>query len=388
MNVLLLVDSVRPPMTGIGRYVYELGRRLPQIKGVEQTFYYDLADGVVEPHELDARAVAPAPRSRLRANVTRTAGRIAGDLFRKYGVTPPGRPQLRVPTAANLVSHGPAFVLPPGDGPRVVTVADLSVLEFQPMHPKARIARIIRELKRTLRYADRLLTFSEFTRQELITRCNCDPARVDAVPLGADASFKPRKAPELVEPLARYGLAPGGYCLSVGTIEPRKQIDVTLDAFEKLDPALCRQFPLVLIGDRGWLSEQTHKRIAAMIERGHARYLGFVPQADLPFLYSGAKVCLYTSIYEGFGLPALEAMASGVPLIVTRAASLPEVCEDGADIVPSFGGELLVEGIEQVLTDESHATIRARLALARSNQFSWERTARETVAVYRKALGG
>ena len=389
MKALLLVDMVRAPLTGIGRYVYELASHLPHVAAVERVYYYDWADGFMSPLALRTRAMTKQPLSATR-RLTRArcyAHRMAAGVARRIGLPEPAFRRARLTSRENLVCHGPAFALPPGTGPRVVTIADLSVLTHPQFHPGLRVKMILRDINASIRQADRLITFSEFTRYELIDQMGVDPARVHAVPLAADSAFMPRCADAVAPVLARYGLTWGGYCLSVGTIEPRKQIDSMLDAFERLEPALKNRYPLALIGDRGWLSDATHRRINALAHQGQVRYLGFLPQEDLPLVYSGAAACLYMSLYEGFGLPAVEAMASGVPLVTMRATSLPEVCGDGAILVTPGDIDAFSEAITRVLTDHTCATKLAQRGRAVAMQYGWERTTRETVSIYQQALG-
>lgn len=389
MKALLLVDMVRAPMTGIGRYVYELAGHLPHVAAVEQVYYYDWVDGFMSPLALRTRAMANQPLSVAR-RLTRArcyAHRMAAGVARRIGLPEPAFRRARGPSRENLVCHGPAFALPPGTGPRVVTIADLSVLTHPEFHPGLRVKMLLRDINASIRQADRLITFSQFTRNELIDQMGVDPARVHAVPLAADSAFMPRCADAVAPVLARYGLTWGGYCLSVGTIEPRKRVDWMLDAFERLEPALKNRYPLALIGDRGWLSDATHRRINALAHQGQVRYLGYLPQEDLPLVYSGAAACLYTSLYEGFGLPAVEAMASGVPLVTMHATSLPEVCGDGAILVMPGDIDAFSEAITRVLTDHTCAMKLAQRGRAVAMQYGWERTTRETVSIYQQALG-
>ncbi|WP_448509614.1 glycosyltransferase family 4 protein [Immundisolibacter sp.] len=388
MNVLLLVDMVRAPLTGIGRYVYELAGHLPRVAAVERACYYDWADGFVSPLALRARAMTtPLSATRRLTRARCYAHRMAAGVARRIGLPEPAFRRTRAPSRENLVCHGPAFALPPGSGPRVVTIADLSVLTHPEFHPALRVKMLSRDIYASIRQADRLITFSQFTRNELVARMGVDPTRVHAVPLAADSAFMPRCADAVAPVLARYGLTWGGYCLSVGTIEPRKRVDSMLDAFERLEPALKNRYPLALIGDRGWLSDATHRRISALARQGQVRYLGYLPQQELPLVYSGAAACLYTSLYEGFGLPAVEAMASGVPLVTMRAASLPEVCGDGAILVTPDDIDAFSGAITRVLTDHACAMRLAQRGRAIATQYGWERTARETVSVYQQALG-
>lgn len=385
MKVLLSVDTVRAPLTGIGRYVYELARHLPGEPNVSRVYQHDTVAGLLSPAALNRRAdrqdASVIRKQRHRA--LRLALRTIERLTRQIPLPTVGS---RLPVGPDLIAHGPAFALPPGNSRKVVTIADLSVIRYPQFHPQLRVKVVGSDIERALREADHLLTFSEFTRTELIDQLHCPPERVTAVPLAADASFTPRPAEAVQDTLQRYGLAWRGYCLSVGTIEPRKQIDCLLDAFVSQKPELQRHFPLALIGDPGWLSQATHERIDRLAATGRAHYLGYVPQEDLPLLYNGAAVCLYTSIYEGFGLPAVEAMASGVPLITTTAASLPEVCGDGAVLVPPNDADALSEALTAVLTEPEFAFDRVARGLAAARRFSWERTVTETVQVYCRVL--
>lgn len=385
MKVLLSVDTVRAPLTGIGRYVYELARRLPAEPNVSRVYRHDTVAGLLSPATLQQRAnrLDASVIQKQRHRALRLALRVAERLKRRIPLPSVGS---RLPVGPDLIAHGPAFALPPGYSRKVVTIADLSVIRYPQFHPKLRVKVVGGDIERALREADHLLTFSEFTRTELIDQLHCPPDRVTAVPLAADVHFTPRPAPAVQDTLQRYGLVWREYCLSVGTIEPRKQIDCLLDAFESQKPDLQRRFPLALIGDPGWLSGPTHERIDRLAAAGKARYLGYVPQQDLPLLYNGAAVCLYPSIYEGFGLPAVEAMASGVPLITTTAASLPEVCDDGAVLVPPSDSDALAKALTAVLTDPEFAIDRVARGLAAAGRFSWERTVTETAQVYRRVL--
>lgn len=385
MKVLLSVDTVRPPLTGVGRYVYELARRLPAEPDVELAYFHDAVQGLLSPNALTRRANGPpaSTAQQQRHRAARLAVRIRNGLTRRLPGLLRGK---RLPRGQDLVAHGPAFALPPGDSRKVVTIADLSVLRFPQFQPPLRVKVVSGDIERALREADHLLTFSAFTRSELIDELRCPPERVTAVPLAADARFTPRTAEMAADALRRYDLAWGEYCLCVGTIEPRKGIDWLLNAFCSLKPALQRRFPLALIGDAGWLSHATHKRIHQLASTGKVRYLGYVPQADLPFLYNGAAACLYPSRYEGFGLPAVEAMASGRPLITTTAASLPEVCDDGAILVMPGDNEALTAALTELLTDPDRASALATRGLTAARRFTWERTVTETLRVYRQVL--
>ena len=229
-----------------------------------------------------------------------------------------------------------------------------------------------------------VITDSEATRIEVLEYLNWPAAKVTAVPLGVSPLFKPMPAGEIAACLHRYGLTPFRYGLCVSTLEPRKKIDQLLRAYENLPAKLRQQFPLVLIGSAGWQSESLHAEIERLSRQGWLRYLGFVPEADLPFLYSGARSFFYTSIYEGFGLPVLEAMASGVPIVAANRTCLPEVTRGAALLVDPEDVAALTEAAMQCLEDVEWRLGATKLGLSIATSYTWDRCIASTVAIYKE----
>jgi len=186
--------------------------------------------------------------------------------------------------------------------------------------------------------------------------------------------------------LARFGLVPGEYVLSVGTLEPRKNLPALFAAHAGLPEALRQRFPLVVAGMRGWHQAEALNASSAAMARGELRLLGYVPDAAVPDLYAGAAAFAYPSRYEGFGLPPLEAMASGVPVITSNRTSLPEVVGSAGLMVDPDDVDGLREGLRRLLEDRVFAATLGEAGRLRSRSFSWERCARETQAVYAKVL--
>ena len=187
--------------------------------------------------------------------------------------------------------------------------------------------------------------------------------------------------------LERHQLVPGGYLLAVGTLEPRKNLLRTIDAYTGLPQKLRSSTPLVIAGMRGWLAQDLESRIRQYEQRGEVRWLGYVPADELPLLYSGAAMLVYPSLYEGFGLPVLEAMASGIPVITSNRASLPEVAGDvGVMINPEDFGELRTH-MQRLLEDRAEAGRLGRLGVERARLFTWQACADKTLAVYRAVVG-
>jgi alpha-1,3-rhamnosyl/mannosyltransferase len=183
--------------------------------------------------------------------------------------------------------------------------------------------------------------------------------------------------------LQQYALEHGNYSLCVSTIEPRKKIDALLDAYSCLPHDLRRRYPLVLIGSVGWKCEALHQRIERCCAEGWVNYFGYVPEADLPVLYAGARLFVYPSNYEGFGLPVLEAMASGVPVVTSDCSSLPEVAGGAALLVDPDEVDSLADCVQRGLTDEEWRLSASSHGLNVASRFTWDRCVEETVQVYR-----
>ena len=234
--------------------------------------------------------------------------------------------------------------------------------------------------------ADALITDSEFTRQELASYFSWPIERIHTVPLASSPEFYPRPAEAINATLAKHGLQANGYTLFVGTIEPRKNIETLLAAYSRLPLSLRTRWPLILTGYHGWRSDAIHQKLESARREGWAHYLGFVPSGDLPLLFSGARLFAFPSLYEGFGLPVLEAMSSGVPVVCSNSSSLPEVAGDAALMCAPMDDIELTRLLQIGLTDNTWRQAAITKGLRHAESFSWERCARETLQVYRRVI--
>ncbi|UXH41318.1 glycosyltransferase family 4 protein [Pseudomonas promysalinigenes] len=376
MKLILSVEPVRFPLTGIGRYTYELATRLQRSSEINDLQFF--AGRRFLPSLPTAADQSDAVHG-LKRLVQKNA--VAVEAYRRL------MPYLRkraLKGHEDHLYHSPNYYLPPFAGPSVATFHDLSPFTWAHCHAP-QIARFLqKELTLTLQRADALITDSHYTRQELADYFGWPIERIHAVPLASSPEFHPRSADSLREALARYGLQAGGYSLFVGTIEPRKNLETLLDAYGKLPVALRQRWPLILTGYHGWRSEAIHQRIAQAQQQGWARYLGFAASEDLPLLYAGARLFTFPSHYEGFGLPVLEAMSSGVPVVCSNSSSLPEVAGQAALMCAPGDVDGLSALLRQGLEDENWRLAAVQQGLTHAAGFSWERCAQATIEVYRK----
>lgn len=387
MRVILGVESLRPPVTGIGAYTRALCMGLPQSEHVDEVLCF--ADtGFIGPTTRFVPSPVSSGRSassRLRQFVSSVPGAYAARCLMRNGFF---RAATRGLTAKKTIYHEPVYILKPFQGASVATIHDLSHIHYPDFHPRERVRFMERQLPKTLARANRLLTDSEFVRQELVTILGVSPERVTAIPLGVDGCFKPRGPEETKSVLGGYGLEPDRYILAVATLEPRKNLAGLIKAFSRLPGNLRRRYPLALAGGRGWRCGNLERTLDALESEGGVRRLGYVPAQDLPLLYSGASVFAYPSFYEGFGLPPLEAMASGVPVLSSRGSSLTELVDDAGILVDPHDEDNIVLELEHLLEDEDLRHVLALKGLHRAAMFSWDKCVRETVGVYQQVLGG
>lgn len=383
IDLILGVDSINAPITGIGRYALELARGLPQHPAINRVRYFALRGWVPLQGLLEAESGASAQAASLRPSLrTRLAGnRVA---VRVYHALIPQLQRWQLRAEQGAIYHSPNYFLPPFPGRTVATIHDLSHHLHPQFHPAARIDYMRSALPDCLRRADHLITDAESVRQELVEHFGYPAERITAISLGASPSFRPHSPQEASARIAQWDLQPQGYGLYVGTIEPRKNLDRLLTAYEALPQALRQRYPLVLAGGSGWRSEHTHQRIARAASAGWLRYLRYVSQEDLPALYAGARVFVYPSLYEGFGLPVLEAMASGLPVITSNCSSLPEVVGSAALQVHPEDVTALAQAIARALQDDPWRVHARAAGLQRSRQFSWQRCVEQTVQTYQR----
>ena len=263
--------------------------------------------------------------------------------------------------------------------PVVLTVHDLIGMLFP--HNLPPVARLYwgRWLPMTIRRANHIIADSDHTRNDLIRLLGLPAERISVVHLGVDRTFRPLQRPALAALRHKYDLAEP-CLLYVGTLDPRKGLDTLITAFGLLAARIPHH--LVIAGQKGWYVDALFRQVEALGVGRRVHFTGYVADDDLPTLYNLADLFVFPSRYEGFGLPVLEAMACGTPVVCSNASSLPEVAGEAALLVPSDDAPALAAAVESVLGQPTLADQMRAQGLARAKRFSWEETARRTARVY------
>jgi len=284
--------------------------------------------------------------------------------------------------------HCPDFVLPPLRRARgILTVHDLAFL-MRPDCADGRLRAYLEEVvPRSVRRADFIIADSENTRNDLVVLLGVKPSSVSVVPGGVEERFKPIADPaQLQRARDRLGVANAPFLLAIGVIEPRKNLNRLMDAFRALKERgnVPADLKLVLAGGKGWLYDDIFDHHASSPVRDDILLPGFVSDDLLPAIYSLAEALAFPSLYEGFGLPILEAMACGTPVVASRSSCLPEVAEGAALMVDPNNVEGLSSALEQVLLDGAVRTRLVDQGFERARQYTWKRAAEQLLGVYRQ----
>jgi glycosyltransferase involved in cell wall biosynthesis len=276
--------------------------------------------------------------------------------------------------------HGTLNVIPFAcPVPGIVTVHDLAFIRFPHTFRSYNRTYLDFATRLSVRRAARVLAVSEHTKHEVVGLLGVPPERVVVTPNAARAHFRPPDAATLAQFRARKEL-PEQFVLYVGTLEPRKNLTTLLDAYSQV--VRSSNAPLIVGGGKGWLYDAVFERLEALGLRDRVHFVGYLDEEDLPLWYAAATVFVFPSLYEGFGMPPLEAMACGTPVVTSNTTSLPEVVGDAGLMVSPRDADALAEALLRMLRDaDLRAELRAR-GLQRARAFSWRASAERTLHAY------
>jgi len=305
----------------------------------------------------------------------------------------PSNKWLRTPLALGLASlkkkldilHVQYFAPPVFRGKLVVTIHDICFSPYPYFFSKQELLAF-RFVKDGLKKASRIIAVSHFTKNELIQKMGISPDRIDVIYNGVSGIFKPAESKEAISNIkARYGIR-GDYILYVGRLNARKNLINIIKAYSLLKNEIIRKYKLVFVGKQSFGKEIIIKTMQDLKMTEDIIITDYVPVQDLPLLYNGAEIFVYPSFYEGFGLPVLEAMACGVPVITSNTSVFPEIAGDAAVMIEPCNVQQLSEAMERLLGDADMRQKSSQTGLKRASEFSWENTAIFTLQSYNKAL--
>jgi glycosyltransferase involved in cell wall biosynthesis len=372
VSIYIDVSAAVHAKAGIGRYAACLARALIELQPARFALFYNRGRDTVPPAGLEAM---PACTVRAGYKPWRMAvwlGQLARVGFDRL-----------VPGAE--LFHATEHLLPPlHSAATVLTVHDMIFTLFPQTQKRLNFWYLNATMPLYCRRADAIITVSECSKQDIVTHYHLDPAKVTVIHEAAGPEFRPASAADQERVRQRYGL-PEQFLIHVGVIEPRKNLIRLVEALQRLrDEGLS--IPLVVVGPKGWLYGDFFQRLEQLQVRDAVCFPGYVPLADLAAVYSAARLAAMPSVYEGFGLPVLEAMACGTPVVCSSASSLPEIGGDAARYFDPLSEEEIAAAIRAVWTDPTlHAAMRHQ-GLAQASLFSWQRAAHETLAVYERIL--
>ncbi len=370
--MLIGVDGryIQDHFPGIGRYTYNLIRSLAEIAPRDR--FLVLYDPKAPNRRYHLSALASYPNIELVPVEVSTLS-----LAEQYRL-----PSLIKGLKVDLL-HWPYYIKPYLLAlPSVVTLYDL-IPKIYPQYMPSAWARLAFEVavRLAIRNARRVISVSHSAKRDVVRLLGVRPSQVSVTPLGVEGRFRPLGEGVLATARDRYGL-PERYVLYLGINKPHKNLVRLVEAFSKVETS----YPLVLAGREDPRYPQAREAVARLGVEERVIFLGEVADGDLPALYSGATLFVFPSLYEGFGLPVLEAMACGTPMVCSKASSLPEIVGSAALMVDPFDTASLAEAMGRALGDGSlRATMREK-GLERAAGFTWERTARETLSIYEEAL--
>ena len=352
--------------TGVGHYTDALSDWLARTHSDHQ---YEL----ISPFNFDF-----GPRSEKPENLAKFFTPVRSK-FRKWWLI--GLPSLLFISPFD-VFHGTNYCIPVfSPCPTVVTIHDMSLWTQASTHDDENVRRGKRRIPIMARKASMIIAPSEATRREIIEILRINPDRIRVISEAARTNMQPQTAETIAAVKAKYGIL-GDYVLYTGTIEPRKNLLRLIRAYEEVLKGAESKPQLVVCGGRGWKDQEVFELIGELKLQQQVKFTGYVPDCDLPALYSGAMVFAYPSLYEGFGLPPLEAMACGAPVLTSATSSLPEVVGEAGIKVDPTDVHAIARELGRMIADQSLRLQLGQKGLERSRLFSWERAANETQSVY------
>ncbi len=397
LNVVLGGAPLLGRLTGIGRYTYELARALVASQIVDDLKLWGdlrfLDAGRLKRDDPNGEVPTGLADKKIRERLgsvalsTRTFASRSYYASMVYQYVSGAMAQRRLrPLADSHVYHSPNFIMPHFDGARVITIHDLSTIRFPQFHRKQMVMLCEGGIHSAIEGKAHVITDSFHIRDELVNDFGVESSRISTVHLAPDPRCRPRHESECRHALDDLGLSYKAFFLSVGTIEPRKNLLRIFEAFRAGRRASHFDWPLIVVGASGWKSSREHEMLDELIKDGFALYLNYVTDDTLLTLYASAGALVFPSLYEGFGLPALEAAACGCPVITSERSAMAEFVPEQTLLVNPEDVSSISGALRAIPTNPEFGSgfDAGNQAAART----WVDVARETSEIYRAALRG
>lgn len=384
INVGLNISSLLSTKTGIGQYVQQLSSMCSNNPYLNMHYFCGLkwVQSVVSNDPTYKKSSQLSPVIDLLSRITQAnfGARMLKDWVRQESFS------FGAKIRGIDLYHEPNFIPFRFNKPTVITVHDMSPFRLPMHHRQELVKHFERCLPRAICQSSAIIVDSNFVKDELINYFPEAAKKIYPVYLAAGLNFSPKNFSECANFLRLHSLRYKSYFLAVGTLEPRKNLITAIRAYALLPDALRKNFPFVIAGAKGWLNEGFQIEAQKLVDKGQIRILGYVADEDLPRLYSSAVCLIYPSVYEGFGLPPLEAMACALPVVTSNVASLPEVVGDAAITLDPHDVIMLRDAMLDIVEGPELQARLSEQSIIQARKFSWQLTAEKTVEVYKKCL--
>ena len=378
MNIIFNATCLRPPLTGIGHFSNEILHALENIDEVEISAF-NMPSAVNMPSTVSHQLNKQKPKSNLRKIIGKIPfSRSLYSYLLKWNFKNSLKWSFKefVVNQNNInVYFEPNYLLLSNQIPSIACVYDLSHIRFPEHHPKERVQILNKQLPSTIKKARAIVTISEFSKKEILACFDIDPAKIFVTYLGANQNFKPRTFEETQTTLKSFGLNYKKFILVVGTLEPRKNLRRVCEAYSLLPASLRDEYPLIIAGTPGWGKLEFSKNVEELIQNKKIKMLHYIQLDELQNLTSAATAACYVSLYEGFGMPILEAMQSGTPVITSKIGAMEEVAGDAALLANPNDIKDISEKMHLLLTSPNIQSDLSEKGLLRAQFFSWDKSA-------------
>lgn len=395
LKLLFNAGPLKPPLTGIGYYSRSLlialqARLTPEQLSVFSKYHVHSWQHFYAEEQIRQLAeVSGNHQPSLKEKVLKLAKPIVKSVPFAYSarlwiINQMIHKCLQEQADQGRIYHETNYIPLPYKGKTVITVHDMAHVHNPSWHPKERVAYLNKYLPEAITRADAIITDSEFSRTAIL---ECFPVADDKIfvtLLGKDLECIPYSALDTAATLAALKLKHHGYIFSACTLEPRKNLIRLVTAHQQLPQDMRKEYPLVLSGAQGWRLPEWNTLVTPLVERGEVILLGYLPRQQLLHVYASAIVFAYPSLYEGFGLPIIEAMACGTPVLTSNIGAMQEVAGDAALTIDPLSIDDITQGLSILLEDQSLRETYIKQGITRSQIFSWDHCATQTLDVYQR----